>query len=196
MEIQRVPRYQFIYHQGDVSTFVYLLAEGAVKIGTFHSDGREIIKQVLHPEAIFGELGAICQEKHHNYALTFSTEVVVHRIHTEDFQRLMVASPELHFNILSMISRRLKYTEKRLESLIFKDARQRIVDFLRHHAELHGRQVGFETFFRHNFTQQDIANFTGTSRQTVTSVLNALRKSNKIYFNRRGVLIRDLEALS
>jgi CRP-like cAMP-binding protein len=95
-----------------------------------------------------------------------------------------------------MISRRLKYTEKRLESLIFKDARQRIVDFLRHHAELHGRQVGFETFFRHNFTQQDIANFTGTSRQTVTSVLNALRKSNKIYFNRRGVLIRDLEALS
>jgi CRP-like cAMP-binding protein len=196
LEPQIIPRFQFIYHQGDISKYVYLLAQGAVKIGTFHSDGREIIKQVLHPEAIFGELGAICQEKHHNYALTFSSEVILYRVKTEEFQKLMLTSPELHFNILSMISRRLKYTEKRLESLIFKDARQRIVDFLRYHAELHGRQVGFETFFKHDFTQQDIANFTGTSRQTVTSVLNALRKSNKIYFNRRGVLIRDLAALS
>jgi CRP/FNR family transcriptional regulator, cyclic AMP receptor protein len=37
---------------------------------------------------------------------------------------------------------------------------------------------------------------TGTSRQTVTSVLNDLRKSNLIYFNRNSILIRDLQNLS
>ena len=42
----------------------------------------------------------------------------------------------------------------------------------------------------------DIANLTGTSRQTVTSVLNDLRKSNLIYFNRNSILIRDLEKLA
>ncbi|NRA51520.1 MAG: winged helix-turn-helix domain-containing protein, partial [Phaeodactylibacter sp.] len=45
-------------------------------------------------------------------------------------------------------------------------------------------------------TQQDIANITGTSRQTVTSVMNDLRKSNLIYFNRRTILIRDLGKLA
>jgi CRP-like cAMP-binding protein len=94
-----------------------------------------------------------------------------------------------------MIGNRLSNTERRLESLVFKDARSRIIDFLRSNAETRGRKVGYETFFKHNLTQQDIANFTGTSRQTVTSVLNDLRKSNLIYFNRTGILIRDMSKL-
>jgi CRP-like cAMP-binding protein len=195
MEPITVPKYQFIYHQGDPAIHLFLLAQGVVKIGTFHSDGREIIKQILHPEAIFGELSVICEERHNNYALTFNTEVQLYRIGIQDFRALLQRCPGLYFNILSMIGRKLKHTEKRLESLIFKDARERIVDFLKQNAEKHGMQVGYETMFKHNFTQQDIANFTGTSRQTVTSVLNDLRKSNMIYFNRKSVLIRDMATL-
>lgn len=195
MEPVTVPKFQFIYHQGDQAQHLYLLADGVVKIGTFHSDGREIIKQILHPEAIFGELSVISDERHNNYALTFNTEVHLYRINTQDFRTLLQKCPNLYFNILSMIGRKLKHTEKRLESLIFKDARERIVDFLKQNAEKYGMRVGYETMFKHSFTQQDIANFTGTSRQTVTSVLNDLRKSNMIYFNRRSVLIRDMEAL-
>lgn len=195
MEPMIVPKFQFIYHQGDAALHLYLLSQGVVKIGTFHSDGREIIKQILHPEAIFGELSVICEERHNNYALTFNSEVHLYRISIQDFRGLLQRSPGLYFNILSMIGRKLKHTEKRLESLIFKDARERIVDFLKQNAEKHGMRVGYETMFKHSFTQQDIANFTGTSRQTVTSVLNDLRKSNMIYFNRRSVLIRDMATL-
>lgn len=195
MEPLIIPKFQFIYHQGDAAMHLYLLSQGVVKIGTFHSDGREIIKQILHPEAIFGELSVICEERHNNYALTFNSEVHLYRISIQDFRGLLQRSPGLYFNILSMIGRKLKHTEKRLESLIFKDARERIVDFLKQNAEKHGMRVGYETMFKHNFTQQDIANFTGTSRQTVTSVLNDLRKSNMIYFNRRSVLIRDMATL-
>ena len=83
-----------------------------------------------------------------------------------------------------------------MESLIFKDARARIIDFLKESAETRGRKVGFEMLFKHCLTQQDIANLTGTSRQTVTSVLNDLRKDNLIYFNRNTILIRDMGKLS
>ena len=85
--------------------------------------------------------------------------------------------------------------EERLESLIFKDARARIIDFLKDSANKRGRRVGYEMLLKHCLTQQDIANITGTSRQTVTSVLNDLRKENLIYFNRRTILIRDMERL-
>jgi len=195
MEQIIVPKYQFIYHQGDEARYLYLLFQGAVKIGSIHSDGREIIKQILYPEAIFGELSVICEEQYNSYALTFNTDVMLYRVKAEDFRKLLQNCPDLYFSILSMIGRKLKHTEKRLESLIFKDARERIVDFLKHNAEKHGMRVGYEMMFKHSFTQQDIANFTGTSRQTVTSVLNDLRKSNMIYFNRRSVLIRDMANL-
>jgi CRP-like cAMP-binding protein len=55
--------------------------------------------------------------------------------------------------------------------------------------------VGYEMLVKHSLTQQDIANLTGTSRQTVTSVLNDLRKSDLIYFNRKSILIRDMTRL-
>jgi CRP-like cAMP-binding protein len=86
--------------------------------------------------------------------------------------------------------------EDRLSSLVLKDARERIIEFLVDTAGREGRKVGYETLVKHQLTQQEIANLTGTSRQTVTSVLNDLRKSNLIYFNRNSILIRDLQNLS
>ncbi len=95
-----------------------------------------------------------------------------------------------------MLGDRLRQVENRLESLIFKDARRRIIDFLKESASRQGKRVGYEMLIKHSLTQQDIANITGTSRQTVTSVLNDLRRANLIYFNRRSILIRDLAKLS
>ena len=48
---------------------------------------------------------------------------------------------------------------------------------------------------KHYLTQQEIAEATGTSRQTVTSLLNEWKKKNLIYFTRYSVLIRDLDRL-
>ena len=91
---------------------------------------------------------------------------------------------------------RLSRAEERLSSLVLKDARERIIDFLVETAGREGRKVGYETLVKHQLTQQEIANLTGTSRQTVTSVLNDLRKANLIYFNRNSILIRDLQKLA
>ena len=97
--------------------------------------------------------------------------------------------------VINFIGKKLKNTEERLESLLMDDARERIVGFLKDNAENFGQTVGYELLLKHNFTQQDIANYTGTSRQTVTTVLNDLKKSNKIYFKRKAILIRDMARL-
>lgn len=73
----------------------------------------------------------------------------------------------------------MKYTEDQLESLALNDARERIIQFLRINAQSFGQTIGFEVLLKHDFTQQDIANFTGTSRQTVTTVMNDLKNTIK-----------------
>jgi CRP-like cAMP-binding protein len=83
-----------------------------------------------------------------------------------------------------------------MESLIFKDARTRIVDFIKDSVSDRGQRVGYEMLLRHSLTHQDIANITCTSRQTVTLVLNELRKLDLIYFNRGKILVRDLARLA
>ena len=197
MTYETVARHTYIYSENDTAEHFYILAEGSIKIGVHHEDGREVIKQVLHPRMIFGEMALIQhQMPHHNYAMALSANTSFYKISVEEFRKIMDKSPQLTLSIISMIGLKLRQTESQLESLIFKDARGRIIDFILHNAQASGRQVGFETLLKHSLTQQDIANYTGTSRQTVTAVLNDLRKSNKIYFTRNSILIRDMTALA
>lgn len=190
-----VKKNHFIYQSGDSSDHVYFLVKGIVKIGNQAEDEREVIKHILHPMAIFGEL-ALAGEQMRQDSAQAMEEVQLYRIPVQEFQRLMQLNHKLSMNVLSMIGSRLKRVEDRLESLMFKDARERIIDFLKDSAKKQGKRVGYETLIRHCYTQQDIANITGTSRQTVTSVLNDLKKSNLIYFNRRSILIRDMAKLA
>ena len=189
------PKYHFIYQAGDMTDTIYFLDKGTIKIGTHSTEGKEVIKSILHPKAMFGELSLLGEEKRSDFAKTMDSDTTFYVMRVPAFKEIVRSNPNLSMKLISMLGRKLKNTERRLESMILKDARARIIDFLKDNAKNNGRQIGFEMLLKHSLTQQDIANFTGTSRQTVTSVLNDLKKSNLIYFKRKSILIRDMAAL-
>jgi len=190
-----VKKHQFIYRNGDACDSMYFLYSGVIKVGTLSTDGREVIKSIIHPKAMFGEWSLLGEEERTEFAITMDKSAIYFMLDSNDFRALMEANFDFAMKVMDLIGKKLRNTEKRLESLIIKDARSRIIDFLKDNAKNFGRKVGYEMLLKHSLTQQDIANFTGTSRQTVTSVLNDLRRSNKIYFNRKSILIRDMAGL-
>ena len=196
VEFKVKPKYSFIYLADEPSDTLFFLAKGTIKIGTHSIDGKEIIKNLIHPKAIFGELGLIGELRRQDFAQTLKEEVHLYVIRVDDFKRLMRSNFNLSDRIMSSFGNRLMRAESKLESLIFKDARTRIIEFIRDAVEQRGHKVGFEMLLKHSLTHQDIANITCTSRQTVTLVLNELRKSDLIYFNRGKILVRDIGKLS
>ncbi len=196
VELRKVSKFDDIFHVGEASSFVCFLVKGIVKIGSLSDDGREVIKYVLHPMAMFGELSLVGESNRKDFAVAMNEDVHYYALKTSDFQRLIATNQQLCVSLMNYIGTRLREVETRLEDLVFKDARARIIDFIKESAEKRGRKVGFEMLFKHCLTQQDIANITGTSRQTVTSVLNELKRSDLIYFNRRSILIRDMAKLA
>ncbi|HTE28974.1 MAG TPA: Crp/Fnr family transcriptional regulator, partial [Chryseolinea sp.] len=115
---------------------------------------------------------------------------------TSQLKELMYDNKELSFKILKLIGLRIMKLERKLELLVFKDARTRIVEFLKDTAAWKGVKVGFETMIPTKLTHKDIASLTGTSRQTVTTILNDMKEKNMINFNRKQILIRDLDQLA
>lgn len=192
----RIMKNSSIYKEGSRPGQVYFLVKGMVKIGTHSGDGREVLKHILHPLSLFGELSLAGEQQRQDFAASMNMEAGLLSLRVEDIQAFMKADHRLAIRILNFIGRRLQKAESRLESLIFKDARERIIEFLKESADRHGKRIGYEMLIKHCLTQQDIANITGTSRQTVTSVLNDLKRSNLIHFNRRSILIRDMGKLA
>ena len=193
---RRVAKFQFIFMPDEVADYVYILLKGRVKTGTFSVEGREVIKEILQPDTFFGDLALTGETKRSDYAQALHDNVEYLAIRVADFQQLMQQNQRLIFACMHHLTQRLQRVEDRLAKLVLKDARERIIEFLVETAGKEGRRVGYETLVKHHLTQQDIANLTGTSRQTVTSVFNDLKKSNLIYFNRNSILIRDVEKLA
>lgn len=196
MQFRKISRYNFIYLPDDPSDQVYFLAKGTVKIGTHSSDGKEVIKKLVHPLAMFGERGLIGEKSRQDFAQALKSEVQLFTLEVSQLKNLMRENFELNSNLMMLFGQQLMRAEQKLESLIFKDARTRIIEFIKESIKERGRKIGFEMLLKHSLTHQDIANITCTSRQTVTLVLNELRKSDLIYFNRGKILVRDMAKLA
>jgi CRP-like cAMP-binding protein len=195
-DFKNYSRDAFIYFPNDNADYIYMVANGRVKIGHYLDDGKEVVKAILTTGEIFGELALAGEEKRNDFAQAMDDNTTVCPLGIVDLKNLMKEDKELSFKLLKLVGLRLMKLERKLELLVFKDARTRIVEFLRDAAAWKGKKVGFETMIPTKLTHKDIAALTGTSRQTVTTILNELKEQNLIYFDRRKILIRDLEKLA
>ncbi|MEM9990664.1 MAG: Crp/Fnr family transcriptional regulator [Bacteroidota bacterium] len=185
---------EYIYLPEEHADKIYFVSEGLVKIGAYGDAGKEVTKALLSTGEVFGELVIIGEEKRRDFAVALEdTECCV--VTKEEMNALMRERSEILMYMMRMMGSRKLEMERRLEALVFKDSRTRIIDFLQYLAEKKGQRVGYETVIRRFMTHQEIANLTATSRQTVTTVLNELRNKDILTFNRRRLLIRDMELL-
>lgn len=187
-------RNEFIYMPADSATHIYMVVNGRVKIGHYLENGDEVLSAILTKGEIFGELAMAGEDIRRDFAQAMD-EATVCPLTTEELKDLMYENKELSFKILKLIGLRIMKLERKLELLVFKDARTRIIEFLKDAAAWKGVKVGFETMIQTRLTHKDIASLTGTSRQTVTTILNELKEKNLINFNRKQILIRDLDKL-
>lgn len=186
---------EYIYVPNEHADRIYFLTEGRVKIGAYGEGGKEITKAILSNGEVFGELSLIGADKRRDFAYVMEpTTLCV--ITVDEMKSLMREYSGLQLFLMKIMGNRVLEMEHRLESLVFRDSRTRIVDYLINLAHKKGQRVGYETLVRRFLTHQEIANLTATSRQTVTTVLNELRGKNLITFNRKRLLIRDLEELT
>ncbi|OAV43755.1 Crp/Fnr family transcriptional regulator [Lewinella sp. 4G2] len=185
---------QYIYLPDEPAKKIFLISEGRVKIGTYGTDGKEVTKAILAPGEVFGELALINDGTRRDFAYSLEpTRLCV--LEKEDLQGMLRERSELQLFFMRLIGNRTLRLEQRLENLMFKTSRSRIIEFLHTLAAEKGRAVGFEREVKNMLTHKEIADLTGTSRQTVNTVLNDLRRQNVLTFDRKRMLVRDMDQL-
>lgn len=187
-------KHQVLYKPGYAATKVYFLLKGIVKVAV-HAEKKDIIKYVVREGNFFGESCLTGDAQRRDFAYAMDEFVQVLEMDVNVVLNVMRNNFAFAQSLLHFLGERLRYTENQLENVVLKDSKSRIMEFLHQMGIEQGRRVGFETLVKHNMTHQDIADLTGTSRQMVTAVLNQLKRSNVLYFNRKKILFRDLNAL-
>lgn len=185
---------ELIYSPGDEVNEMFYIKSGSVKTGCYNEKGREITKFIFDHDELFGEIALVGAKYRRDYSYAIEESEIM----TIDLGAIIARikkNNKLAWYFLKVIGERNIAYDERLESMVFKDSKTRIMDFIVETVEKSGKKVGYETVVNKFYTHQEIANITSTSRQTVTTILNILKNHKIITFDRRRLLVRDMEKL-
>lgn len=186
----------YIYFEADSANKVYLIEKGKVKIGYYSEDGEEVVKAILTRGELFGETAILGESKREEFAQSIDNSTSICQISVDTMHDLMRNNQTFSFKIYKFIGFKFKRLERRLQLLLFKDAKTRLLEFLDELCSDYGydcEKTG-DKVIHHPYTQKDIASLIGTSRPTLNVLLNELKEEKVIQFTRKEIRIRKKTA--
>lgn len=173
---------------------VYLLERGLVRIYRLSPEGSEAALGYVRPGEIFGELATFAGQPRESFAQAVRPSLVL-RVAAEELRRLLDEHPRIAIRVTTQIGDRFKRIERRVENLVFRSLRERIILVLLELAEDFGREEDGHTLIDLPLSQQSLAALVGSTRQSVNLCLRELRAAGLVGYRSRRFELPDLSAL-
>ena len=197
---QNFVRDETVVLEGDDSVqALYLIASGSVQVYMTGVDGRETILSFLERGDFFGEMSLIDGEPRSASVRTV-TDAQLLIIHRESFLTLIRQSPEIAMGLLSEMSKRLRKANRQIGSLSTMSVSGRVAGTLLNLMQERGVRIHTDngkmvTVIHNRPTQQQLADMSGTTRETVSRICSLLVKTNAIAMTGKDIVIFDESAL-
>ncbi|APC50179.1 Crp/Fnr family transcriptional regulator [Virgibacillus halodenitrificans] len=184
-----------IFMQGDPLTNVYFIHKGLVKIYKTDIHGKEQIVNMLQPGDMFPHQGFFRQDDYPAHAEVTEDAVLIY-IPIHSFENFLITHPEICIKLFRVLGDKIVDLQNRLQEKILHNTYEQIILLLLRLAKNHGREVSdTHTVIDTQFTNREMANMIGSSRETVSRTLTQLKKKDFIQTDKTGLLQINTEAL-
>ena len=167
---------------------LFIISDGQVKVSIVSEDGREVILSLLGPGAVFGEL-SLLDGKPRSANVVATADTGLYMVRRSDFLQLVYKVPQIAVGLLSELASRLRKTDRKIEGLALLDATSRISETLLSLADEQGTKTDEGIQLESRPTHQQIANMSGTTRETVSRVLKRLENEGYVSCEGRTITI-------
>ncbi len=185
-----VERGTIIFESGDDAADVFVVASGKVKIVTLSPEGKELILATLGAGQVFGEM-ALIESAPRSASAIADTAAELVGINRKDFQQLLEHHPGISLKLLRILSSRLRKANSRMQSLAYMDVAGRLARYFLDLAREHGQRIGNGWVVVRRPTHADIAHSIGTSRETVSRLINEFETETGMVNKGRFTYIRQ-----
>ncbi|WLR56589.1 Crp/Fnr family transcriptional regulator [Mesobacillus subterraneus] len=184
-----------IFMQGDPLENVYFINEGKVKIYKSDANGREQIVAILKKGEMFPHVGFFRKGGYPGYSEVLEQASLV-VVPISQFEKVLVDNPHLSIKVFKVLGEKIVDLQERLEAQILNNTYEQIIKLLIRLGELHGeKQEDGTVLLRADFTNKDLGNMIGTTRETVSRTLTKMKKEELITTDSNGNMILDPDIL-
>jgi len=188
-KFMQVKKGQCIFLQDDPSENVYLVRSGLISIILESLDGRKLVINEMRLGDFFGEVGVLTKQHRSSSAIARTdSELLV--LPCQAFLSVLEAEPALVRRMLEMTANRLRGSSERESALAFLDSQGRLARLLLQ-LELQKPEKGYITI-----SQEELAQRTGQTRQTVAKALGRWRRAGWLITGRGRIMLLKHDALT
>ncbi len=186
---------EMIFFEGDTSDKLHVITEGKVKVFKYTKEGKEQILYIVGSGDFLGDLSLLKKDEFKFNAEALE-DVDMCQLTKDDFDKIVNENPEISLKILEVLYERISKLENLVQSLSTKDIESRIsgllLSFIKDFGVAENKTIRLEL----PLSREDMANYIGVTRETISRKLNAMQEEGIIdLVGNKTIVLKNLEYL-
>jgi CRP/FNR family cyclic AMP-dependent transcriptional regulator len=188
-------KHSHVFLQGDPLENVYFIYDGKIKIYKTDTNGKEQIVSILKKGEMFPHVGFFRKGDYPAFAEVLEASTLI-TVPISQFENVLIENPELCIKVFNVLGEKIVDLQNRLEEQILNNTYEQIIKLLIRLAKNHGKDLkDGSILLKAEFTNKDLANMIGTTRETISRTLTKMKKEDLIIEDKDGNLILNPNTL-
>lgn len=171
---------QPVFDKRQDSDAMYIVLSGRIRIFTNSASKKRKTFAYLKEGEFFGEM-SLLEGTTRTAAAQAAEPSRLLVIRKKNFQRLLASDPKLALYLLQTVCERLHRANEEIEGLLFRNILGRVAKAMLDLGRRSGETIhGGGLVLKERFTQQELADLVGTTREPLTRALSSLRRAGLV----------------
>jgi CRP-like cAMP-binding protein len=185
----------FLFQEGMEADELYIVMSGKIQISKITTDGRELSLRICGANDICGELTLFTDNPKYLLSARVLEEGEIVAIKKDVIESEIFQNPTLAFEFMKWMSDHFRKTQTKFRDLVLNGKKGALFSTLIRMTNSYGVEKKEGILIDLPLTNQDLANFCGTSRESTNRILNDLKNDEIISIKKGKITVHNLQYL-
>ncbi|MCY8937298.1 Crp/Fnr family transcriptional regulator [Peribacillus frigoritolerans] len=194
-QIKHMEKGRYLFHESTPASDLYYIINGKVEVSKVVPDGRELTIRISSENDLVGETVLFSQNPKYMMNAKMMEDGTVAVISKEALEEKIAADSHLAVEMMTWLSAQNRKNQAKFRDMLLHGKKGAFYSTLIRLSNSYGTEAEDGKVINLPFTNQELANFCGTSREVVNRMLAQLRKNNVISIKKGRITILDFDYL-
>lgn len=183
----------YLFQEGQTAKEMYILLSGKVQISKMNAEGNELSLRLCKENDIVGELTLFTPDPIYIFNAKVIETGKVAVLNLQELQDALLKNSKLALEFLKWMNDHIRKTTTKFRDLVLNGKKGALYSTLIRLSNSYGVKINNGILIDVPLTNQELANFCGTARESVSRMLANLKKQNIISINKKLITIHDID---
>jgi CRP/FNR family transcriptional regulator len=185
----------YLFQEGQPAAEIFIISSGKFQISKMNAEGRELSLRLCQRNDIIGELTLFTYQPKYLFNALALEDSSVAAINIEALEKALFENTQLAYELMKWMNDHFRKTITKFRDLVLHGRKGALYSTLIRFSNSYGEKHEEGILITVPLTNQDLANFSGTARESVSRMLSDLRKRKIITIDRKTIIIHNIEFL-